>query len=138
MHAYSWRGLSKGEFSTELGQMSLTEPKLQLIEIRWLTSVFHPPPWCGLKLLQNSKDLYQVVVYIPWGGTRILFYCWTIVSWLLFLCSCLPLLFLRTMVAETCSRAIIMAWLRSQNGLGQNSFFYIKKAIPGSLSPRTP
>ena len=37
-----------------------------------------------------------------------------------FFCSCIPLLPLRTLVTETCSRASIMARLRSQNSLGQN------------------
>ena len=32
VHAYSWRGLSRGEFSMELGQKS-TEAKLQLTEV---------------------------------------------------------------------------------------------------------
>ena len=60
---------------------------------------------------------------------------------LLFLdCSSLVSAFppLRSLITETCSRASIVARLISQNGLGQNGFSYIKKAIPGSLSLVTP
>ena len=53
--------------------------------------------------------------------------------WLLFLCSCIPLLSLR-LITETCSKAGI----RSQNGLSWNSISYIKKAISGSLCLGTP
>ena len=31
-----------------------------------------------------------------------------------------------------------MAGLRSQNGLGQNGFSYVKKSMPASLSPGNP
>ena len=49
-----------------------------------------------------------------------------------------PLLSLRSVITETCSRASIMAGLRSQNGLDQNGLSYVKKAMPGSLALGTP
>ena len=60
--------------------------------------------------------------------------------WLLFLPenSCLFLHFsvaLRLLIIETCSRMSIVAKLRSQNGSDQKWFLYVKKAMPGSLSP---
>ena len=86
------------------------------------------------------KCKYQIVMYISWGGTidRTLFYLWTVVSWLLFLCSCILLFPWRSLITETCSRASIVARLRSQNGLGQNGFSSVKKAMPCSLLLGTP
>ena len=39
---------------------------------------------------------------------------------------------LRSLITETCSRANIVGWLRSQNA--KNGFSYIKKVMPGTLS----
>ena len=64
-----------------------------------------------------------------------------------YLCSCyfsclITILYsfvpLRSLVTETWSRASIMGRLRSQNGLGQNGFSYVKKAMPDVLSPGLP
>ncbi|CAI9172839.1 unnamed protein product [Rangifer tarandus platyrhynchus] len=45
---------------------------------------------------------------------------------------------LKALIPGTCSRVSIVARLRSQNGLSQNELSYVKKAMPGSLSPRSP
>ena len=65
---------------------------------------------------------------------RIWLYHCTIV-WLPFLCSCILLFPLRSLITLTYERASIVVRLRSQNGLGQNGFSFVKKAIPGPLSP---
>ena len=39
---------------------------------------------------EQLRDMCQIITYIPGGGTRSLFYPWTIVSWLLFLHFCIP------------------------------------------------
>ena len=54
-------------------------------------------PVFSLKLLSSTwvpaEELTDTIMYIPWGGTSILFYnCCTIVSWLLLLCFCISLL----------------------------------------------
>ena len=36
------------------------------------------------------EELRDIVMYIPWGGTRTLIYSCTIVSWLFFFCFCIP------------------------------------------------
>ncbi|XP_024843154.2 uncharacterized protein [Bos taurus] len=43
----------------------------------------------------------------------------------------------RPFITETCSRPSIMARLRPPRAWAQNSFPYVKKAMPGSLSPGT-
>ena len=43
---------------------------------------------------------------------------------------------LKSLITETCSRANIVVWLRSQNA--KNGFSYIKKVMPGTLSLGTP
>ena len=52
----------------------------------------------------------------------------------LFMHSFVPL---RPFITETCSRPSIMARLRPPRDWAQNSFPYVKKAMPGSLSPGT-
>ena len=75
---------------------------------------------------------------VPWGEARILFHHWTTASWLLFLCSCIPLFPWRSRIAEACSRARSRPGLDHRMALAKKSrFFYVKKAMPGSLSPRT-
>ena len=53
----------------------------------------------------------------------------------LFLHSFIPL---RSLTTETCSRASIAARLSHRMIQAQNSFTYVKKAMPGFLSPGTP
>ena len=71
---------------------------------------------------------------IPRGGTVL---CWAIDSWQFSVCSCIPLLPLRSVITEICSRASVVARLRLQNGLngqkkwGRGGFCYAKKAMPG-------
>ena len=80
-----------------------------------------------------------IIMCVPWGETRILFHHWTIASWLFFLCSCIPLLPWRSPITETCSRARSWPDLDHRMALAKkkNGFFHVKKAMPGSLSPRT-
>ena len=68
----------------------------------------------GPSFLQDSKICIRLLC-IPWGGTWTLFYHWTIFSWLLFLCS-----FLKLVNYWDLSMIIIVARLRSQNGLGKS------------------
>ena len=56
--------------------------------------------WVGVLVsAEQLKDMHQIVMYIPWGGTRTLFYCWTIAFPLLLhsltslISNCLSLLF---------------------------------------------
>ena len=73
----------------------------------------------GLSCCRTQRP-YQIVTYIPWGGTGTLFYRWPIVPWLLFLCSCISSLPLRSLITE--------ARLRSQNGLGQKWLLLCQKS----------
>ena len=52
--------------------------------------------------------------------------------------SVLAFLYSLKIITETCSKASTVARLRSQNGLGQNVFSYVKKAVPGSFPLETP
>ena len=61
-----------------------------------------------------------------------LHYCLTAFS--LFLYSFVSL---RSFITKTCSRASIITRLRSQNGIGQNGFSPVKKAMVGPFSPGT-
>ena len=55
---------------------------------------------------------------------------WTTVSWLLFLCFCIPSLPLRSFITETCTRAgMQVAQLRSPNALGQKWFLFCQKKL---------
>ena len=46
--------------------------------------------WVGPLVSAELKYMHQIIMYIPSEATSTLFYCWTIVSWLLFLCFCIP------------------------------------------------
>ena len=79
----------------------------------------------------------HITMHTPWRGNRTLPYHHTIV-WLPFLCPCIPLFSLRSLITETCSRASTVAKFRSENDIGKNWFSYVKKVIPGSFSLGTP
>ena len=129
VHAYSWKGLGgicifmKGElsmrdFSLELVQNwqspNFSGTKLENVDIiNWCST------WVGSLVPAELKGMYQIALYTPWGGARVLFYCKTVVSWLCFLCSFIHSIPLRPLITETHSRAVIVARLRSQNGLYQ-------------------
>lgn len=70
----------------------------------------------GSLYLQNSKiciRLWCISLEEEVGSC----FCWTVVSWLLFFCSCIPSLPLISWFTETCSRASIVARLSYQNDL---------------------
>ena len=127
----SWRGLSgiwvfmKGleqrRFSIELGQRS-TEFKLYLIEVRRVNTIIPSSTWVGAIVPAELKDMYQIVMYIPWGGTGSLFHslsCCFLTDSPLLLHSFVPLRgTLRSLIMENCSRVCTVARFRSQNGLG--------------------
>ena len=79
VHACSWRDLSRGEFSTEVGQRS-TESRLQLIEDRQINIITLSSFWWGLS---SGSTQRCIIMCILWGGTRTLLYHCTIV-WLSF------------------------------------------------------
>ena len=46
-------------------------------------------PWVGTFVpMEELWDMYQTVLYLPWGGARTLLYCHTTVSWLPLPCFC--------------------------------------------------
>ena len=73
---------------------------------RGSTSPFRSPP----KLLQNSK--FVIRLFLPWGRTRTLSYHWTMVSWLLILCSCAPPFPRALFKGKPDGQAYITTWLR--------------------------
>ena len=135
MHMYIHEGiLSRREFSIELGQRS-TEPKLYLIKVRRVNSIIASSTWGGALGPAELKGF--IIMFIPfrrnWDPALSLHDCLTDIS--LFFHFFVPF---RSIITKIYSRASIVAKLRSQNGLEQNGFSYVKKAIPGSLSPGTP
>ena len=73
----------------------------------------------GAFLPAEFRDMYQIVLCIPWGETRILFYHWT----LIFDCfSFVPTFFfsLKIFNCKTCSRVSAVPKLRSQNDFDQS------------------
>ena len=80
--------------------------------------------WGVLVSAKQVKDMCQVVLYTLWGGTRILFYHWTTVFWLLLFCFCISS---RSLITETYSRAHIVARLRAQDGFGPKIAYLISR-----------
>ena len=82
----------------------------------------HPPPeWRALVPTEQLEDMYQIAMSTPWGGTRTLPYHCTIVSWLLFLCFCIPSL-----------PSLVTAWicpLTLREGTGGLSLFPTNKKL---------
>ena len=78
--------------------------------------------WKGALVPAELKDMYQIVMYIPWGGTGSLFHslsCCFLTDSPLLLHSFVPLRgTLRSLIMENCSRVCTVARFRSQNGLG--------------------
>ena len=120
VHAYSWRGLGKGEFSIALGPRST---ELWLIDIRKANIIIPLSTQVGALVSIELKEV-ATVRYNPWGGSGILFYCLTIVSWLPFLCSCISTLPLRTLITEPCWRASLVARPKSQDGFRLKMAFF--------------
>ena len=129
VHAYSLKGLggmcifmkgelSKRDFSLELVQ-NRQSPNYSGTKLENVDIIIWSSTSVGALVPAELKGMYQIAMYTPWGGARVLFYCRTVVSWLLFLCSFLHSLPLRPLIIETHSRAVIVARLRSQNGLYQ-------------------
>ena len=118
--------LSRREFSIDLGQGS-TEPKLYLVKVRRVNNVIASSTWGGALGPAELKGVF--LCGSPSGETRTLC-CLTATS--LFFHFLVPF---RSVITEIYSRASIVAKLRSQNGLEQDGFSYVKKAIPGSHSP---
>ena len=50
------------------------ESKLYLIEVGRVNIIILSSTWVGALVSAELKDLYQVVMYIPSGGARSLFY----------------------------------------------------------------
>lgn len=79
-YAYSQKGLSK-EFSIELGQ------RWQSPSFSWLklwgsenVNIITPSSVWMRTLVPTELSYVSDFMYLPWGGTWTLFYCWTIVS----------------------------------------------------------
>ena len=103
-----------------------------------------PQSWCtGLVALRHvesswTRNWTRILcigrqILSPWTTREVQ----AIVSWLLFLYPCFPSPVLRSLIAETWSRASA-ARLRWQNSLSLTVFFYVKKIMTGSFSPGTP
>ena len=150
VYAYSWRGLaSVCIFMKGLEQRRIqhrTETKVDRVQAladwsqegqKMSTSSFHPPPGWGAFVPAELKDMYQIVMYIPWEEPGLI-YRWTIISWLLFLCSCIPSLPLRSLITETRSRQVLWPGLDHKMAWAKNAFSFVKKALPGSFSSGTP
>ena len=89
--------------------------------------------WVGTLVAAELKDILLCISLAEELG--LCFNCWTIVFWLLFLCSCIPLFPLRSLIKKTCSRASTVARLRSQNGLDQNGLRKLVLFLPGIPEP---
>ena len=90
----------------------------------------------GVSILQNSSKKFFRLIFTVETELEI----FTADSFSLLLLFLLPdnssfFCSLKVILIETCSRTSIVAKLRPRNGLGQNGFSYVKKVIPGSLSP---
>ena len=76
VHAYSWRGLSRGEFSIELGPSS-TKSKLSLTELTRVRKSHHHPlgsswscDWVPKEGLNSAKQLKKVLQASLYHGNR--------------------------------------------------------------------
>ena len=101
-----------------------------------------PSTWMGALVPAQLKDIWCVPLEEKPGFCFITEQSWLNshhwTSWLFFLCSCIPLLPWRSPITEACSRARSRPGLDHRMALAKkNHFFYVKKAMPGSLSPRT-
>lgn len=86
-------------------------------------SLLHPPLVGGLGSCKSRRCYYTHPLRRNQDSTLSL-HCY-LTAFSLFLPS---FIYLSSLITETCSRASIVARLRSQNGLGQNNFSCVKKA----------
>lgn len=113
-YVYSWRENWVREFQPRIGA-NRQSPNFSGIKLEKVDIIIWSSTWVGRWIPAELKDMYQIAMYTPEEELEfcLLQNC-CFCSFTLFLHSSLPL---KPLITETHSRAVIVAKLRSQNGL---------------------